>query len=358
MARYTLTISPDYVKNWTIADAVRELVQNWIDQETLDNENEKSMIITDDSLVLSNRTSVLDKSTLLLGGGTKDGTETIGQFGEGYKVAMLVLMREKVTCQIRNYGLNELWIPRIVNSRIYGSEVLAIDTKEYVRKKNNMDSLEIHLYNIPGIKDILSNIWLNFEDRKYGHIKCDSGEILTDPSLKGHIYIKGLLITNRSNLSYGYNFNPNMIKVGRDRNIVSGSDLEAASSKLWLQELSNGKNHYDSVYSMIESKARDISDIWEFQYPNDFKDFVSDKYEGKFVIAYDSDKQAIYDTFGDVETTIVPYIIKEMIHSKSLSMGVPIRVKTTKDLLREFIDRNTDLTTSHIEELEFIIKGD
>lgn len=29
---FTLTISPDYVKNWTEQDAIREFIQNWIDQ--------------------------------------------------------------------------------------------------------------------------------------------------------------------------------------------------------------------------------------------------------------------------------------------------------------------------------------
>ena len=29
---FTLTISPDYVKNWTEQDAISEFIQNWIDQ--------------------------------------------------------------------------------------------------------------------------------------------------------------------------------------------------------------------------------------------------------------------------------------------------------------------------------------
>ena len=34
-----LTITPNYVSDWDFCDAVRELIQNGIDQETLDSEN-------------------------------------------------------------------------------------------------------------------------------------------------------------------------------------------------------------------------------------------------------------------------------------------------------------------------------
>lgn len=365
MPRYTLTISPDYVKNWTPKDAIRELLQNWIDQETIDKDNLKSLVLTEDSLILSNRKSVLNKSTLLLGGGTKDGTKTIGQFGEGYKMAILVLLRDNISCEIRNYGLNELWTPKLVKSKIYNSKVLAIDTKDYVRKKNDKDSLEIHISNVPNVQNILDEIWLNFNDRSYCKLDCDSGEILLEPKFKGHIYIKGLLITNRSNLEYGYNFNHNIIKIGRDRNIVSGSDLEEATARLWREALNSIEpddgihvEAYQLALNMVITNSRDICFLCEYELSNEFKDYVASQYEGKYVIHSDGDKKAIYDTFGDVETTVVPYLIKEIVHVKSHSIGTPIRVKSTKDLLLEFIDRNKDLTPTHIEELQNIIKGD
>jgi hypothetical protein len=40
MSKYELTISPDYAANWSITDAMRELFQNALDQQTV-NENNK-----------------------------------------------------------------------------------------------------------------------------------------------------------------------------------------------------------------------------------------------------------------------------------------------------------------------------
>ena len=39
-----LTITPNYVSDWDFCDAVRELIQNGIDQETLDSENARSAL--------------------------------------------------------------------------------------------------------------------------------------------------------------------------------------------------------------------------------------------------------------------------------------------------------------------------
>ena len=55
MPRYTLTISPDYVKDWGVNDAIRELLQNAIDQESLDKDNAKSIDYDTNSLIIANR---------------------------------------------------------------------------------------------------------------------------------------------------------------------------------------------------------------------------------------------------------------------------------------------------------------
>ena len=41
---YELTLTPNYVSDWTFNDALRELIQNGTDQEVLDKENEFQII--------------------------------------------------------------------------------------------------------------------------------------------------------------------------------------------------------------------------------------------------------------------------------------------------------------------------
>ena len=65
MPRYTLTLSPNYVKSWTESNAIREFIQNAIDQESIDSSNKKDIYVEEDSLIIANKTSKLSKSSLL-----------------------------------------------------------------------------------------------------------------------------------------------------------------------------------------------------------------------------------------------------------------------------------------------------
>ena len=90
MPSYQLTISPNYVPNWGISEALREIVQNGIDRENETKGESKMSIIYDPiqlQLVIGNPGTSLHKRTLLLGETTKDGKSTIGKYGEGYKLA-------------------------------------------------------------------------------------------------------------------------------------------------------------------------------------------------------------------------------------------------------------------------------
>lgn len=66
---YELTLTPNYVSDWTFNDALRELIQNGTDQEVLDKENKFQIIYNgkEKTLRLVNQKSVLKINTLLLG---------------------------------------------------------------------------------------------------------------------------------------------------------------------------------------------------------------------------------------------------------------------------------------------------
>lgn len=102
---YELTLTPNYVSDWNFNDALRELIQNGTDQEVLDSDNEFQIDYSPKEKVLrlKNRKSVLKINTLLLGRSSKANNEdTVGQFGEGYKIAALVLNRLGKTFTIYN----------------------------------------------------------------------------------------------------------------------------------------------------------------------------------------------------------------------------------------------------------------
>lgn len=70
---YELTLTENYVSDWTFNDAVRELIQNGTDQEILDSSNKFSVDYNsrEQILRLSNEKSKLKVNTLLLGRSSK-----------------------------------------------------------------------------------------------------------------------------------------------------------------------------------------------------------------------------------------------------------------------------------------------
>lgn len=119
MSKFELSMVSDYVKTWDYKDAIREIVQNALDQSKDDTDNyDISYEQSDHSLIISTKTGVLERKSMLLGNSTKrDDDSTIGKFGEGYKLALLVLSRDGKNVIIENAGAGEIWTPSIVKSR-------------------------------------------------------------------------------------------------------------------------------------------------------------------------------------------------------------------------------------------------
>ena len=129
-SKFELSISTDYVSDWGLVEAFRELFQNALDNEIVNPENKMGWAYDEKEgkVTITNKTSKLSARTLLLGGGTKkDDNRTIGKHGEGYKIAFMVLLRNGKQITVYNYGANEVWEVKLVKSRKYdGAEVTTV----------------------------------------------------------------------------------------------------------------------------------------------------------------------------------------------------------------------------------------
>lgn len=260
MSKFELSLAKDYVPDWTIVDAVRELFQNALDQQITTKNNEMFFRYEEESqtLYIGNKLSVLDVKTLLLGSSSKRNDDrTIGKFGEGYKIATLVLSRLNKKVTFYNYGAKEVWKPRFVKSRRYsGAEILTFFVdKKYPWTKVPDNNLTITIEGITN-QEYEEIVESNLHLQDAGQIiNSEYGRILEEDRYKGKVYVNGLYVCNYPKYTQGYDFKPQYINIDRDRKLADSFELEWMSSKML-----SGVNSHKTI-ELIKQGAADVTYI-------------------------------------------------------------------------------------------------
>lgn len=332
MGKYVLTIGKDYVSQWGIKDAIRELIQNKIDQEVTDPTNIGSMSIEDGKLHISNKTSELTKSSLILGcSSKKDDTATIGKFGEGYKLALLVLIRNGIDVIIHNYHTKENWIPKIEYVKEYDSELLVINTDRYWFTSPPNNNLTFVISGIDNVQEIIDEITL--DENAYEHFPTDMGVILKGE--KGNIYVNGLFVTNISDLEYSYSIKPEYLNIGRDRNLVDEFDIKYTLASMWKQA------PHDMIMGVIKSGAKDVSFL---KYKARNMDRVANELMvdigNSIPVTCQAEVMSAQRKYGmSVKTIIVTETVKALVDHK-IVMPQQIVVKSNKEILESYVNKH------------------
>lgn len=239
-SKFELTIDTNYVKDWGVPQAIRELFQNSVDEE-VQNPDNKSYFSYDketQTLIIGNKQSILNIESLLLGVTTKTNDKhTIGQFGEGYKIATMVLLRTGHPITFYNYGAREVWTTRLVKSRRYNGRLVPtffVD-KNFFWQSTPDNNLTIKVENITeGEYEKICDFILCLQPDIGETMDCDSyGKILLDARYKGNVYVSGLFVCKNDRINYGYNITPEYLQLDRDRQTVSDFDLLWTTSRMW-----------------------------------------------------------------------------------------------------------------------------
>ena len=267
MAKYELSLVKSYVQEWTAEDAIREIIQNAIDESNRVEDNAMSVEYDPEekTLIISNKKSVLTHDTLLLGNTSKATDDNmIGKFGEGYKLGILVLTRENHPVVIQNYGLKETWKARFVNSRRWKDEVLTIFTdKSQIWNKPPHNNLSFVINNVDQMMyDEVVKKTLFLKDIYIGeyvednYAKTSYGNILFEESEKGRVYVNGLFVTTLEDLKYGYDIKAKYIEIGRDRNLIDSYKITKYTTLMWMYIQDDFK---DEIFELAYSEALDFS---------------------------------------------------------------------------------------------------
>jgi len=234
-------ISKDYVKDWGIWEATREILQNAMDSGSW------SHIFEDGMIVILNDGTV-DRNDLILGHTSKNDSDR-GKYGEGLKLAMLVLARLD-----RNFILHtgtERWIASIVNSEQFNAEVLSV-------RITPLDTTQVEIF-------------FSLTQEEYDDIF--NNKICNDPygiiGEGGKIFVGGLYIANLENLKYSYNLPPEYVTLNRDRNIPRLFDIQYHAGEYMSGEdiLDIIESGHDDI-SSLNANARKMAEAWDIKYGN------------------------------------------------------------------------------------------
>lgn len=256
MSTYELSLTSNYVADWDFPMAIRELIQNGVDQETLEPGNIFTIFYENGTLRFENLKSKLKINTLLLGRSSKTHDEnTVGQFGEGYKISALVLNRLGKTFTVHNYGKNEIWTTRFINSRKWHDKILAFDVSKNI---SDRDGLVIEVGNVTQEEyDAIQKIWLGFR-KDYERIETSKGEILLDEAEKNNIYVNGLYISCSAELQYGYKFHPKHLRLERDRKSCDSFNAKMLTSEMLNEAFEKDKMEPGKIMELVEDNNDDV----------------------------------------------------------------------------------------------------
>ncbi|MDO4305794.1 MAG: hypothetical protein Q4C77_03090 [Eubacteriales bacterium] len=323
MRKYELSISSDYVPSWGIVEAVREFFQNAIDEETRDSSN-KMMLSYDEEkemLTIGNKHSELDIKTLLFGNTTKNtDAEMIGNHGEGYKIATVVLLRNGKNVVFYNYCRREVWKPRLVKSRKYDGMLVPtffVETSA-VWEKVPEHSL---LITIEGItqEEYEEIKAANLHLQEYTKDQTMYGDVLKDERHMGKVFVGGLYICDEPRLEIGVDFKPCYVRLERDRSMVNSFDVQwyasrmvesANDAELTKKSLDSYSGYYINSYLLSDDLKNEIAEEFINEYGakavpiSNQEDMESMKKRGyKPVIVSKAKKDVILQSeyFADVE---------------------------------------------------------
>lgn len=345
---YELPLTRDYVSEWGVIQAVREILQN-----AIDNPNQMKCEYRDDRLCISSLNTSLQSESLVLGATTKLGDDDkIGSFGEGYKIAILVLTRLGKPVTIYNQTVH--WKAEFRRSKVFG----------------NIETLHIYEYVLFGGDDCLTFAIEGITPEEYaevvdsclqlqpdvGHsILTKFGSIMMDKP--GKLYVNGLFVCD-TELSYGYDIMPAHIKLERDRQTVDSFNLKLCVADMWMDT-----KQYDTISDMLLKEVKDIEYVQYRTTPELSSNLVTNfdaKYNGKVAVSDEADVQHMSEC-GINSTVIVPAAVKSILDRnfeyKSRIATMSTTKPTPQSILQTYYDDYKGCMSNEAqEELERLIE--
>ncbi|MFJ6775030.1 hypothetical protein ACIQOV_29400 [Kitasatospora sp. NPDC091257] len=219
-------ISPEYVKGWTSPRAIVELIAN-----ALDEDSNATVRWADGLLTIEDNGPGIAQDAFLLGASKKTANQ-IGQFGEGKKLAALVLARDPDVGDVWFETVGYAFTPTIENRSLLDGIVPTRDGQASATLVYTLYPLD----RTAGTK-ITIQCAQELADEAIARVLYLTEPGYTPPARKarilfggvpGRIYIGGILVTHDPRLSTSYDLPLALAKgdQNRDRTFIDGRALE------------------------------------------------------------------------------------------------------------------------------------
>ncbi len=229
--RIVTGISPNYVKNWDTIKAIRELIQNYLDSKS--EFGCKGYICYKRGMaVIKDFGPGLEPKHLALGISEKS-QGAIGKYGEGLKLALLVLARERRKVEIWSNGT--IIRPTIEHSDLYGTEVMVFDI--HPMQPCHAKTHQGTTIRLQCSKDELEAAKSYFEcflSKKSGFKWIEKGKKGKISLPGGYIYINGARVGKISDALFSYHlYEKETGDIGnRDREVIDQEKVEPYIRKI------------------------------------------------------------------------------------------------------------------------------
>lgn len=206
MERYSLNLSPRYAANWAAWEVAREVICNGLDASP----DDMKVTVEGANELRVTTPTVPDLSELfIIGEGTKcEGGKSIGQFGEGIKLAALVATRTEGGSLVLNTPGKTI---TFFFEDVMGVKVLHANVKDNPIHESGYEAV----IQMPGISMAFAGKLL--DDRAEGPKEKSSVSPM-------RVFCKGVFVSDLRNESI-WDWNLSGLKINRDRSMVSSTDV-------------------------------------------------------------------------------------------------------------------------------------
>lgn len=246
-------IADTYVSEWNRVDAIREFIANALDA------GEPRLVHNGKEARISDSGEGILKKNLVLGGTSKSkNAQAIGKFGEGLKMACLVLARTGSNVKIETVGTT--YTAKLEYHEEFDSNLLVIEYVKNARTKGSSIVFECTKEELESAK----NKFIHFQGIRKKPVKSGNLEVYADGN--GRIYVNGLETAQKSGI-FNYNVLDKSALDSRDRNSIDESKF-----RQWLAEFLSKTTDEEIIHAYLSKwRGRERAIEYEIQFvPSSF----------------------------------------------------------------------------------------